>query len=518
MSTKAIIYCRVSSERQVNEGHGLDGQELRCRQFAMLRGYSIEAVFTDEGISGGITDRPGIRELLEFLEVKAVFGEQIVIIIDDISRLARDVEAHFQLRTAIKVRNGLLQSPNHEFKDDDPYGKFNETIMAGAAELHRTKNRIQVIGNMRSRLESGYWPFNWMPGYVNKNKAGHRKVLVPVEPQASIIKEALEGFASGRFASKTDMRNFLQEKQFYFRKKTGTVHLSQATRLLERAPIYAGFIEYEPWGVKRREGHHEPLISRKTLELIEKRLEKSTPVPHRKDLHLDFPLRGYVACEECMKLMTASWSKGRGKRYPYYRCTSKGCSRYQKGVRKENLENHFEQLLEKMAARPEVLKLLEAVFNDLWKQRLSSFQDEADKREDMLKTLDKKIDDYLEKIETTKSKIIVEKYELRIEEIEKEKRSLKTDRPQKNNYRVDFGTALSVVLQFLQNPSGLWNTGRFEDKRTVLKLAFPSLIPFSKENGVGTASFSLLFELCKLSETEKSRVVEMPGIEPGSNV
>ena len=44
---KSIIYCRVSSDRQVREGHGLDGQELRCRAFARERGYEVVGVFRD---------------------------------------------------------------------------------------------------------------------------------------------------------------------------------------------------------------------------------------------------------------------------------------------------------------------------------------------------------------------------------------------------------------------------------------------------------------------------------------
>ena len=40
----AIIYCRVSSSRQVQEGHGLDSQESRCRNYAKLKGYPVVAV------------------------------------------------------------------------------------------------------------------------------------------------------------------------------------------------------------------------------------------------------------------------------------------------------------------------------------------------------------------------------------------------------------------------------------------------------------------------------------------
>lgn len=38
---KSIIYCRVSSERQKTEGHGLDSQEHRCQELADRKGYLL---------------------------------------------------------------------------------------------------------------------------------------------------------------------------------------------------------------------------------------------------------------------------------------------------------------------------------------------------------------------------------------------------------------------------------------------------------------------------------------------
>src|SRR3954465_11416879 len=62
---QAIVYCRVSSDRQVKEGHGLEGQEMRCRRYAEALGYEVVAVFRDEGVSGGIIDREGMQEMLD---------------------------------------------------------------------------------------------------------------------------------------------------------------------------------------------------------------------------------------------------------------------------------------------------------------------------------------------------------------------------------------------------------------------------------------------------------------------
>ena len=60
---KAVIYCRVSSARQVTHGNGLESQESRCREFAQYRGYEIIQSFSDD-MSGSVIGRPGMQAML----------------------------------------------------------------------------------------------------------------------------------------------------------------------------------------------------------------------------------------------------------------------------------------------------------------------------------------------------------------------------------------------------------------------------------------------------------------------
>ena len=104
----AVLYCRVSSQKQVKNGHGLDSQEHRCREFTAYKGYEVGEVFRDEGVSGGMIDRPGMKAMLGWLRKRR--GEALRVIFDDISRLARDFEAHKQLRAAIGSVGAVLES------------------------------------------------------------------------------------------------------------------------------------------------------------------------------------------------------------------------------------------------------------------------------------------------------------------------------------------------------------------------------------------------------------------------
>lgn len=514
--TIAIIYCRVSSDKQVNEGHGLDGQELRCRQFAAQKGYEVAVVFKDEGVSGGSIHRPGMSQLIKFLEDNA-FEDDMVVLIDDISRLARDVQAHFELKANIYSRHARIESPTHEF-EDNPMGKFFETIMAGSAEYYRNENRVRVIKNMKSRLENGYWPFDVPPGLKNIKDPVHGKLLTPDEPKASVIREALLGFHSRRFETQTDVANFLQKKKFTHRTEfKGKVHLEQVERLLTRI-LYSGWVEYPQWKIPRRKGHHEGLITIKQFDEIQHRLKETQRTPQRQDLHKDFPLRSYLACSGCERLVTASWSKGRGKMYPYYRCITPKCPRKNKGLRSEKTEMDFGKYINQFKPKPEALKLVEAILGDLWEKRLDVAREAEKSSKAEIKDINQKVDRLCERLGNIKSEILIRKYESQIEQLESQKRILEKIKFDPKDPRYDFGTALKTVTNFMQNPSLLWNSEEFEDKRTLLKLSVLGVLPYDPQTGFGTARFPLLFELCKVAETDNKTMVEMPGVEPGSNV
>lgn len=65
--TKAVIYTRISSVAQAKKGQGLASQETRCREFAHMKGYEVVEVFGDKAISGRLVERPGIKEMLSYL-------------------------------------------------------------------------------------------------------------------------------------------------------------------------------------------------------------------------------------------------------------------------------------------------------------------------------------------------------------------------------------------------------------------------------------------------------------------
>lgn len=319
---KAIIYCRVSSKKQTADGAGLTSQERSGRDQAARCGYKVVAVFTDV-ISGMYVERPGLSDMFSFLG--EVDGREYTVIMDDISRLARDVRAHSEIRDKILSYGAMIETRTQKLGTDST-SRLVENIMASVADHGRRANAEQSKSRTIGRLQNGYWVFQTSKGYCYGKASVGGKMLVRDEPLASIVTEALEGFATGRFQTQAEVKRFFESKPEFPKTFGGReVKFDRVTQILSH-PIYAGYFEKPEWGVPWTKGEHEPLIALDTYLKNQERLAGRGVAPARKDIDEDFPLRGFLACTQCGYSLTSCWSQSKtGRKYPYYQCHYRGC-------------------------------------------------------------------------------------------------------------------------------------------------------------------------------------------------
>jgi DNA invertase Pin-like site-specific DNA recombinase len=277
---KAVIYCRVSTKRQTKEGDGLASQATRCREFARYRNLEVIEVFQDSE-SGSLIDRPGMQAMLKF--ARAHRKDNLTIIIDDLSRLARGMEAHIRLRTEIAHTGAKLASPSIEFGEDSD-SVLVEHLLASVSQHHRQKGAEQTRNRRRARMLNGYWVHFAPIGYKYTSKPGHGKVLVRNEPLASIVAEGLEGYASGRFQLRAEVKRFFEQFPEFPKSAKGEVSNEHINRILSRV-IYAGHIQSDIMDVSLRPAQNEPLISLETYQKIQMRMQEKPKIPARKNLN-----------------------------------------------------------------------------------------------------------------------------------------------------------------------------------------------------------------------------------------
>ncbi len=510
--TKAVIYCRVSSAKQVEEGHGLDSQATRCREYAARKNYEVVQVFHEKGVSGGLMDRPSFNKLITF--IKASRQDGMVVIIDDISRFARDIESHWTLRRTLKDIGGKLESPSITFGEDSD-SVLIENLLASVSQHQRQKNREQTTNRMRARTMNGYWCFPAPPGFRYQQVSGHGKLLVRDEPLASIIQEALEGFASGRFQSQSEVKSFLEsEPAFASRFPNGFVRYEEVIRLLTR-PHYAGYIEVPRWGIRLQEAKHEGLISFSPYTRIQERIREGARVTARKDINEDFPLRGFVTCGDCEKPLTSCWSKSKtGKKHPYYMCFNKECGSYRKSIRRDQLEGDFTDLLETVRPSETKVSIAAKMFATIWDARMEKAQEHAALYAAKIKDLETQSAKLLDRLVEAENASIIKAYEKRISDLDEERLILTEKAARVGQPRAPFEQMFELAMQFPASLCKFWETGRFELQRLVLKLTFSERLPYDRNLGFRTPELSFPFRALGGNFVPDCNMAEPMGFEP----
>lgn len=509
MKTKALIYCRVSSQRQVMEGHGLDSQQQRCEAYAQSKNYDVVEVFPDEGISGSLFERPAMQELIGFLDKYPL--EKFVVIFDDLSRFARDLKVHLQLRAELKSRNAKLECLNFNF-EDSPEGELIENVVAAQNQYDRQKNRRQVMQKQKARLERGYWSFMLPKGLINVKDPLHGKIAIPNEPYAVIYKEGIEKYRDGILPTIDAFQLFVNEKY----KEHGIAHVmahGTATNTLKEI-LYAGYIEYPKWGVARRKGQHNGFISIETYEIVQEKLQGRAKTWHRKDYNLDFPLRPHVLCDKCGIPMSGAFNTSRnGQRYPHYYCRGKGCKYIWKSIGKEKFESQFEALLSSVKPVDELIDLTKDVLLAEWNNRIESNVLLKNNMQNELGKIQKEIDDFVERAGKAKDQTLIDIYEGKIKELAGRKREFEQKLKQNNYSDKDFGTAVDKVFNTLKKPLNMWQSNEYNDKRTILFMYFEDKLRYDYFNGFGTAGLAYPLELITKNRPLRSGSVEMSSSE-----
>lgn len=65
---KRIIYYRVSTEDQAQNGVSLEQQKKACLEYALNHDIEIIKLFHDDGVSAKTTNRKGLQELLSYCQ------------------------------------------------------------------------------------------------------------------------------------------------------------------------------------------------------------------------------------------------------------------------------------------------------------------------------------------------------------------------------------------------------------------------------------------------------------------
>ncbi len=306
---QALLYVRVSSKEQEQEGYSLDAQEKMGYEYAHRKNFKIIKLWK-VAESAWKQERKAFGQMVDY----ALRHPEIEhIIFDVLDRMTRNDFDKLKIHGLVREHGKTIhfsRSNKIMNRDSGPDDEFMFDIeVAVAKKLSNDISRKASMG-MREKAEQGSFPSVAPMGYVN-NLLTHQ---IDVDPErAPHIKKIFALMATGAH-SLASIREILTQEGLRSRKgntigKTGIAHFLNN-------PIYYGAFR---WSGRFYKGIHEPLITKYLFDKAQAVMHgKSHPSTSKKR----FVFNGLLRCGICGCRVLGETKKGR---FTYYHCTfSKG--------------------------------------------------------------------------------------------------------------------------------------------------------------------------------------------------
>lgn len=132
-----VGYVRVSTKEQNT-----------ARQEEIMKSLEVDKIYIDR-LSGKNTDRPALLEMLRFVR------EGDTIVVESISRFARNTKDLIELTEQLNNKQVQFISQKEKIDTDTPAGKFMLTIFGAVAELEREYIRQRQREGIEIAKENG---------------------------------------------------------------------------------------------------------------------------------------------------------------------------------------------------------------------------------------------------------------------------------------------------------------------------------------------------------------------------
>jgi site-specific DNA recombinase len=342
----AVLYARVSSKEQEEEGYSIPAQEKLLREYAERVGLQVVREFVDVETAKE-AGRAQFGEMVRFLGRKD--SDCRVLLVEKTDRLYRNpkdwvtveelgVEVHF-------VKEAQVLS-----KDSKSSDKLMHGIRVVMAKHFIDNLREETTKGMREKAAQGEWPTKSPIGYRNVRGPDGRSTL-QVDPEAAAhVRRLFEQFATGQWSVKQLTRKATEEGLVY--RRSGKLVAEATVHTLLRNPLFKGVVE---WEGKSHPGRHEALVSVDLWERVQGVMDghrRGNEVRGRRGL----PFGGLLTCGHCGCALTGEAQKG--GRYVYYHCTQSRGECRGRYARQEELEAGFGEYLRRLRFDEEVLALV----------------------------------------------------------------------------------------------------------------------------------------------------------------
>jgi site-specific DNA recombinase len=473
-----VIYTRVSTDDQKENGYSLQDQERRLREYSKKNNKTVIAHYQDDHSAKNF-NRPQFQKFLTDLKEKHIKPKQLICVRWD--RFSRDVLLSLQMINTLKSYGIELKFLDNDYDTSQPESLLATIIHMAIPQVENERRALNTIQGMRQALREGRWVWRAPRGYINDKQT--KSTLVSDE--AHYVIKAFEEVAIG-LKSVDSIRKELNRKGFKCSKQG---FLNILTNI-----FYTGTILIHQRGDEEQElvkGIHEPLISEETFNRVQTILSgRSRKQPKLGKINELFPLRGHLNCHICGSILTASSSRGRNSNYSYYHC-QRGCKvRFNSEV----ANSCFVGYLDSIIVNPEVVELYSAILKDTFEKNEGSKEQESQKIEAEINSKKlslKKADDKL-----LNGEIASEDYRRIVEGIKTGITNLELTKSDLMQIETNLERHFKYGASLITHLSYYYTNAPIEVKHRLIGSIFPEKLVYSDDSYRTTRTNSLISLMC----------------------
>ena len=469
-----IIYTRVSTTEQAQNGYSLKKQLEDCKEFAKRQGYNILVTFEERGESAKTTDRSELQALMKYCSVNKSSIDALVLW--KIDRLSRNMEDYYFLNNFFKKLNIEILSAT-ETNDNSAMGKLSRNILGAFAQFENDQKSERVTAGMKQAFIEGKWLWKAPYGYklINGN-------MYHDDEKAPVVKRIYELFSTGIY-TQSQIRTILNRENI-------SVSSSQMFCILKNA-VYCGRMYCPSLSDNMVKGDFEPIISEELYDKVQILRNGTKPiVTSYLRNNAEFPLRQFIICPFCGEPLTASKSTGsKNKKYAYYHCYNKDC-KTQVRIPKDKLERMFVDYLSELKPSEDYMQLFKQNVKTAYQNAVKTKKDILVNLKHDLKAVkekqDKLVNMYIE------GKLREADYKLKSEQFEQEEKHIKICLSDVEKPENDFEKCFDFVCNALENIDKLWLDSDLDTKQRLQKIVFPQGLVY-ENNGFRNGSNSWFY-------------------------
>jgi len=320
---RCAVYTRKSHEEGLEQAfNSLDAQRESCEAYVASQRHDgwvvLPTRYDDGGFSGGNTERPALKRLLDDVEA----GRIDAVLCYKLDRLSRSLADFVRLMERFEKQAVSFVSVTQHFDTQSSMGRLTLNVLLSFAQFEREVTAERIRDKLAAaKMKGKYVGGRPLLGY-DVDRERMRLVINPQE--ADLVRHIFRRFiqlGSCMLVARELNREGHRTKAWTARggsKRGGALWNKAYVHWTLTNRRYVGEVMHQGQAYP---GEHEAIIDRRTWDRVHAILGENRPYrasqTRRKTAAI---LKGILRCGACGTPMAPAYTTRRGRRYQYYVC------------------------------------------------------------------------------------------------------------------------------------------------------------------------------------------------------